>query len=87
MEAKGSFQSSLFCILSASFLAQVKMMSSLTGEGLDKVWSSMCEYREVMAEEGRLEHRRAEQRKKWMWNYINYRLLEVCFQCKTCETK
>ena len=59
------------------FLLQVKMMSSLSGEGLDKVWSSMCEYREAMSEDGRLEHRRAEQRKKWMWNYINYRLLEV----------
>ena len=56
---------------------RVKMMSSLTGEGMDDVWEAMQKFNSVMAESGHKSEKRAVQRKKWMWAYINSRLLEV----------
>ena len=56
---------------------KVKMMSSTTGDGLDKVRENMEEFRAVMTENRELERKRAEQRRKWMWSYINNRLIEV----------
>ena len=56
---------------------RVKMMSSLTGEGMDDVWEAMQKFNSVMAESGHKSEKRAVQRQKWMWAYINSRLLEV----------
>ncbi len=52
-------------------------MSCLTQEGLGEVWKTMEDFREVVVENGVLEQRRAEQRKQWMWSYVNHRLLDV----------
>ena len=52
-------------------------MSSLTGEGMDDVWEAMQKFNSVMAESGHKSEKRAVQRQKWMWAYINSRLLEV----------
>lgn len=57
--------------------AKVKMMSSLTGDGLSEVWESMNKYRDTMIENSQFENKRAAQRSKWMWNYINDRLLDI----------
>ena len=56
---------------------QVKMMSSLTGEGLPEVWASMTKYRDTMVDNDQFVGKRAAQRNMWMWNYINDRLLDV----------
>lgn len=63
---------------------KVKMMSSKTGDGLEEVSEVMSKFREVMTEAGELETKRALQRKKWMWSYINDRLIEV-FQFAGCH--
>ncbi len=57
---------------------KVMMVSSLNGEGLKEVWEQLQAFRQVMLQSGEFEKRRAEQRKKWMWSYIQHRLLEVC---------
>lgn len=56
---------------------KVKMMSSLTGDGMGDVWDAMQKYNSVMVESGHKLEKRAIQRQKWMWAYINSRLLEV----------
>ncbi len=56
---------------------RVKMASALTGEGMEEVWSQMGSFREAMAEGGEAERRRAEQRKRWMWSYLNHRLIRM----------
>ena len=58
---------------------KVKMMSSLTGFGLDDVTAAMEKFRSTMIDNEQWELRRAEQRKRWMWNYVNNRLLEVIY--------
>ena len=56
---------------------KVKMMSSLTGDGMEDVWDAMQKFNSVMDESGHKLEKRAIQRQKWMWAYINSRLLEV----------
>ena len=63
--------------MSIEFNPRVKMMSSLTGEGMEDVWEAMQKFNSVMAESGHKSKKRAVQRQKWMWAYINSRLLEV----------
>ena len=52
-------------------------MSSKTGEGLDKAWDKLEEYRNTLSEVGEIDRKRGLQRKKWMWNYIQDQLLRV----------
>ena len=56
---------------------QVKMVSSLTCDGLPEVWETVLKYQKTMIDNEQMEIKRALQRKKWMWNYISDRLLEV----------
>eukprot|EP00094_Tigriopus_californicus_P013787 TCALIF_13342-PA protein Name:"Similar to Mmaa Methylmalonic aciduria type A homolog, mitochondrial (Mus musculus)" AED:0.04 eAED:0.04 QI:0/1/0.33/1/1/1/3/0/389 len=56
---------------------KVKLVSSITREGLPDVWEVMMKFKELMSEHDELELKRAKQRQKWMWNYINDRLLEI----------
>ncbi len=44
---------------------------------MEEAWLKMEEFRKVVTEKGELERRRAKQRKKWMWNYIQDQLLRV----------
>ena len=53
------------------------LLSSKTGDGLEDAWLKMEEFRTVLSEKGELERKRAIQRKKWMWNYIQDQLLRV----------
>ena len=62
---------------------RVKMMSSLTGDGLEDVWGAMQKFDEIMAESGNKLEKRASQRQKWMWAYINSRLLDVSLELHT----
>ena len=48
--------------------------SSLTGAGLDEVWSAVLEHREHLEAEGSLEVRRARQQQDWMWAMVDAHL-------------
>lgn len=56
--------------------SRVAMASAKTGEGISQVWDMMGQFRQEVGLD-RLERRRAEQRKKWMWSYVNHRLISV----------
>ncbi len=62
---------------SAAWRTEVLLMSSKTGYGLELVMDILDEFNETMSENGELDRRRAMQHKKWLWNYIHHRLLEV----------
>lgn len=51
------------------------MVSALTGDGLDEVWSLVHEHRQEAERSGRLTERRREQRTAWMWGLVEERLL------------
>ncbi|MBX9619224.1 MAG: methylmalonyl Co-A mutase-associated GTPase MeaB [Hyphomicrobiales bacterium] len=53
----------------------VKLVSGLTGGGLDEVWDSIGRHRTLFAADGRLVQRRARQNVAWMWNLFEARLL------------
>ncbi|MFP5416622.1 MAG: methylmalonyl Co-A mutase-associated GTPase MeaB [Actinomycetes bacterium] len=44
--------------------------SSYTGEGLDEVWQAVLDHRAQLAADGRLDERRAEQQRDWMWALV-----------------
>jgi LAO/AO transport system kinase len=52
-------------------------MSSRTGEGISEVWQTLCDYKNIITDTGELKRRRADQRKNWMWAYIQSHLLVV----------
>ncbi len=55
----------------------VRTCSALTGEGLSEVWKAIEDYCAAMRDAGRLEARRAEQRRKWLWSETAEDLLEA----------
>lgn len=54
---------------------EVRLCSSVEGEGVAEVWQRMTEFREKMVECGELEARRRRQHLRWMWSYVEERLL------------
>lgn len=50
---------------------QVIQLSALKGEGVDRFWSSVSEFRGLQAANGKLEIRRQQQAKAWMWERID----------------
>jgi LAO/AO transport system kinase len=50
--------------------------SGLTGDGLDEVWDTVTEHREVLEDGGGLAERRAHQRVSWMWDQVRDRLMD-----------
>lgn len=60
------------------------MVSSLTQEGLDDAWNVMNNFKSTMVDSNIFIARRNEQRKKWMWNYVQFRLNEVHEWMKHC---
>eukprot|EP00095_Tigriopus_kingsejongensis_P009342 maker-scaffold362_size196086-snap-gene-0.27 protein:Tk09342 transcript:maker-scaffold362_size196086-snap-gene-0.27-mRNA-1 annotation:"hypothetical protein CAPTEDRAFT_114900" len=76
---KGEYTSALKFMRSKNpyWKPKVKLVSSLTREGLPDIWDVMTKYKDIMVENDELERKRANQRKKWMWNYINDRLVEI----------
>ena len=49
----------------------------MSGEGIDKAWSTMEQFRSVMEDTGELEWRRKEQHLRWMWSYVEERLVTM----------
>lgn len=56
---------------------RVCLISSKVGTGLDEAWERMVKFKNIMIESGDFYTQRSNQRKKWMWNYINNKLLDV----------
>lgn len=50
--------------------------SGLTGDGLDRVWSTVGEHREVLSASGELGRRRSRQRVSWMWDQVRDQLMD-----------
>ena len=49
---------------------KVKLVSSVTKDGLDVVWKKVCDFRKKAMESGFLEAKRREQRRYWMWKNL-----------------
>ncbi|MEE3626064.1 methylmalonyl Co-A mutase-associated GTPase MeaB [Nitrospirillum sp. BR 11752] len=49
--------------------------SALTNQGVDGVWDTIVRFRDAQTASGRLDGRRAEQARAWMWNEIRESLL------------
>jgi LAO/AO transport system kinase len=59
--------------------AQVRMVSALTGSGIDAVWDDVARFRAALQASGAWERRRAEQARAALWAEIDDGLLE-CFR-------
>ena len=57
-----------------SWFPPVMQISSLTGEGVPKVWEMVLEHRRIMEQTGAVEARRSEQARAWMWSEITENL-------------
>ena len=53
---------------------QVLTCSALTGDGLDDVWEAVTSHRQDLVDAGRLDARRAEQQREWMWSMVDAEL-------------
>ncbi|GAB4339776.1 MAG: methylmalonyl Co-A mutase-associated GTPase MeaB [Flammeovirgaceae bacterium] len=58
----------------------VKICSSVTQEGLDKIWESMREYQQKMIANGWLQHQREKQNLRWLYEIIEDQLLQEFYQ-------
>jgi LAO/AO transport system kinase len=47
---------------------QVEPLSALQGDGVQKIWQTVEEYRQVLGDAGEIESRRAAQARAWMWS-------------------
>jgi len=52
-------------------------ISGLHGLGLEELWEGICDHREIMTENGRLEATRRVQNTKWMWSMLEDRVMEA----------
>jgi LAO/AO transport system kinase len=60
---------------SAAWVPPVLTSSSLTGEGLDEVWSQIERHRASMQKSGAFDARRTRQQIEWMWATVDERLM------------
>jgi len=54
---------------------RVKLCSALTGEGVAEVWQQAEKFRSTMKEAGELDRRRAVQQQRWLWSYLEARVV------------
>jgi len=57
--------------------SKVQLCSAVSGEGVQEVWSTMQKFKTVMEESGELESRRRNQHLRWMWGYVEERLIRL----------
>ena len=56
----------------------MKLCSSLPPHtGLSEVWDTVEKFKVTIEEAGELEGRRAAQHRRWMWNYVEERLVRL----------
>jgi LAO/AO transport system kinase len=48
----------------------VMLVSSVTGDGLEKLWKHICDFRREIAGNGRLTDKRKKQSQYWMWKNL-----------------
>ena len=48
----------------------VLLASAKTNLGFKEVWEVICEFRQIMTENGELKRRKAEQARYWMWRHL-----------------
>ena len=65
---------------SGSWFPPVMQISSLTGDGVPKVWETVLKHRKTMAKTGAVEARRSDQALAWMWSEIRENLGEAFSQ-------
>ncbi|MDQ1533935.1 MAG: GTPase [Actinomycetota bacterium] len=56
---------------------RVEQVSSLLGEGIDRVWGVIEEHQATLAASGALGARRADQARDWMWSEVNDGLIDA----------
>ena len=66
---------------------RVCLVSSKLGTGIDEAWEKLNTFKGVLMENGEFHKQRSTQRKKWMWNYIHNRLLDVFNEHYSVRTK
>jgi LAO/AO transport system kinase len=66
---------------------RVCLVSSKLGTGIDDAWEKINIFKGALMEHGEFHKQRSIQRKKWMWNYINNRLLDAFNQHYGVRTK
>lgn len=54
----------------------VMTCSAMTGDGLDDVWTAVCEHRDWLEANGGLAEHRAGQQVEWMWSQVESTLLD-----------
>ena len=59
----------------ADWVPPVLTCSSLKGTGIAEIWDKIAEYREIVADSGAFEARRADQARRWMWGEVDENLL------------
>ncbi|KAF9899593.1 hypothetical protein BX616_002941, partial [Lobosporangium transversale] len=65
--------------ISENWKPKVIRVSSMGGPegGIDKAWSTMKEYFDIMESTGELQRKRGHQRKIWMWRQVSSELLDL----------
>ena len=62
---------------------RVKLCSSLPPyTGLEEVWAEVVSYRETLEEGGEVASRRARQHQRWMWSYVEERLVRLAREAR-----
>ncbi len=60
---------------SKNWTAKVQALSAIRDQGIDEVWGTVEEYRNIMTHSGELESRRSAQAQAWMWSETADRLI------------
>jgi len=64
------------CDSNATFPTQVLLVSAVNGEGLNSIWEAIGKFRQRQMDSGRLQIRRQEQGRYWMWKTLQSAVLE-----------
>lgn len=73
---KGALKSSRCSPLIGWEVPPVMCVSSREGYGLDRLWSEICRFRQIMTESGELELKRQKQSRYWLWKNVQSLIAE-----------
>jgi len=77
--AKGAYQNALQLLYpsNAKWIPPVMKVSSLESRGIDEVWETLEDFKDVMQEAGLFDKRRMAQARDWMWSEVGDNLMEA----------
>jgi LAO/AO transport system kinase len=77
--AKGSYQNALQLLYpsNSKWIPPVLKVSSVENRGVDTVWETLNDFKDVMHGEGLFEKRRMAQARDWMWSEVGDNLMEA----------